>query len=275
MVARTGLFVAPVPGPPPVGTSPTDGRLVLGALFGTTGGCLSGGAFTTSGTLMQATIAPAVWRIPDPTNTGGVYLSPADTTTLTFSAGPASGSRIDAIWVRQNNYEALDADSRVTYGVTTGTATSSPTAPAIPAGAMKIGQLTVPTGASNAAACVLVPTYQTGTSGIVYAGTVTPYTSANDGMNLVRLGALVVLNLSLLPGTSGISNGSLLCTLPIGYRPAVRTRAFVPAFDGSAFILPGSQIKIERSGDVSVELVATGTGGSNGLLSGSIAFAAA
>jgi hypothetical protein len=159
MVARTGLFVAPVPGPPAVGTSPTDGRLVLGALFGTGGGCLSGGAFTASATLMQVTIAGAVWRIPDPTNTGGVYLSPADVAMLNLSAGPASGSRIDVVWVRQNNFEAGDADSRVTYGVAAGTASSSPVAPAVPSGAMKIAQITVPTGASNAAACTIQPTF--------------------------------------------------------------------------------------------------------------------
>lgn len=159
MVDRTGLFVAPLPGATPAGTSPTDGRLVLGGLFGTGAGCISGGALTASATQMQIAVAAAVWRIPDPTNTAGVYLAPADPATFTFSAGPASGSRIDVLWVRQNNYEAGDANSRVVYGVAAGTAASSPTAPAVPAGAIAIGQLTVPAGAANAAACTLVTPY--------------------------------------------------------------------------------------------------------------------
>ena len=159
MVARTGLFVKPLPTTPAQGTSPTDGRLVLGALFGTTGGCIAGGVFTASATQMQVTVSASVWRIPDPTNAAAVFLSPADTDLFTFSAGPASGSRIDVLWVKQNNYENSDANSRLIYGVTAGTASATPVAPALLAGQLKLGQLTVPAGVSNAAACTLVPTY--------------------------------------------------------------------------------------------------------------------
>lgn len=159
MVARTGLFVAPLPGTPPQGTSPTDGRLVLGGLFGTTGGCISGGTMTASATAMTIAIAAAVWRIPDPTNTAGVYLSPADAYTFTLAAGPASGSRIDLLWVKQDNYENGDADSRVTYGITAGTAASSPVAPTLPAGVMQLARVTVGQGISNAAACTVVQSY--------------------------------------------------------------------------------------------------------------------
>lgn len=160
MVARTGLFVKPIPTTPAQGTSPTDGRLVFGGLFGTTGGCIAGGVFTASATQMQVTVSASVWRIPDPTNSAAVFLSPADTNIFTFSAGPASGSRIDLLWVKQNNYENSDADSRVTYGVTAGVASATPVAPSLPAGAMLVGTLTVPTGVSNAAACTLVPAFK-------------------------------------------------------------------------------------------------------------------
>lgn len=159
MVARTGLFVKPLPTTPAQGTSPTDGRLVLGGLFGTAGGCIAGGVFTPSATQMQVTIGASVWRIPDPTNAAAVFLSPADADLFTFSAGPPSGSRIDVLWVKQNNYENSDANSRLTYGVTAGIASATPTAPALLAGQLKLGQLTVPAGASNAAACTLQTLY--------------------------------------------------------------------------------------------------------------------
>jgi hypothetical protein len=159
MTARTGLFVAPLPGSTPQGTSPTDGRLVLGGLFGTVSGCVAGGAISASATAMQLTVAQAVWRIPDPTNAAAVFLSPADPYTFTLSAGPASGSRIDVLWVKQDNFENGDADSRVTYGVAAGTAAATPVAPSIPAGAMKIAQVSVPTSAANAAACTVVTSF--------------------------------------------------------------------------------------------------------------------
>lgn len=155
MVARTGLFTAPVPGSPPVGTSPTDGRLVLGGLFGTTPKLISGGAVTQSGTTMQFTLAQAVWQLPDTTNAAAVFISPTDQTVLTPAAGPATGSRVDSVIVKQNNFEAGDADSRANAILLVG-APGAPGLPAaLPAGYYRYADITVPATAANAAACTV------------------------------------------------------------------------------------------------------------------------
>jgi hypothetical protein len=156
MVDRTGLFVAPVPGNPPVGSAPIDGRLVLGALFGTAGQCLKGGTFTQSSTTMAFTGVPSVYQIPDTANAGAVYEAPLDAATVSPAAGPASGSRIDSIYVLQQDYEKGAATSRVVLGLQAGVATTgTATAPAVPAGALRVANILVPANATKATDCSL------------------------------------------------------------------------------------------------------------------------
>lgn len=160
-MAHTGLFVAPVAGTPPVGMSPTDGRLVLGAVFGTTAQLVSGGAFTPSATAMTATVAQAVWQTPDVTNGAATFLSPTDLTNLTFSAAPGTGGRIDLVCVKQNNVENSDADSRANVFIVQGTASGTPTAPATPAGASVYLQVLISAGQTNLAAATVTNYMQT------------------------------------------------------------------------------------------------------------------
>ena len=156
MVARSGLFVAPVPGAPPVGTAPTDGRLALAGLYGTISQVERGGAITQSASVMQFTVAQAVWQLPDVTNASATFLSPTDLIVLTIAAGPATGSRMDAVVVKQNNYENGDADSRANVSVIAGTAGAPGVLPTIPAGYLLYATISVPTSAANAAACTVV-----------------------------------------------------------------------------------------------------------------------
>ena len=153
MVARSGLFVAPVAG---VGASPTDARLALSALIGTTAQQASGGVTAQSASTMAFTVPSSVWQLPDPTNANATFLSATDPFTLTPAAGPGTGSRIDLLCVKQNNIENGDADSRANVILVGGTAGAPGVAPAVPTGAWLYQTITVPTSAANAAACTIV-----------------------------------------------------------------------------------------------------------------------
>ena len=153
MVARSGLFVAPAAGP--VGATPTDARLALSALTGTTPQQASGGVTAQSASTMVFTVPSSVWQLPDVTNAGATFLAATDPFALTATAGPATGSRIDLICVKQNNVENSDTDSRVNVILVTGTAGAPGVAPATPAGAWVYQTITVPTSAANAAACTV------------------------------------------------------------------------------------------------------------------------
>jgi hypothetical protein len=154
-MAHSGLFVAPVAGTPPVGMSPTDGRLALGGIFGVAGQVVSGGGLTPSPTTMQIVVGQAVWQLPDPTNAAATFFSPTDATALTLAAAPASGGRIDLIVVKQNNVENGDADSRANVTLITGVASGSPTPPSLPAGYWEYAQVLVSAGNANAAATTI------------------------------------------------------------------------------------------------------------------------
>lgn len=158
MVARSGLFVAPLAGTPPVGMSPTDGRIAFSSLIGTTPQSASGGVIAQSGATMAFTIASGVWQLPDVSNVAGTsnFLSAIDSTVLTAAAGPATGSRIDLICAKQNNVENSDADSRANLFLVAGTAGAPGVAPAVPIGAYLHATVNVPTTAANAAACTVV-----------------------------------------------------------------------------------------------------------------------
>lgn len=159
-MAHTGLFVAPVTGTPPVGMSPTDGRLVMGGLFQIASQLVAGGGYTPSASVMQLTVNQAVWSLTDVTNAAAVFFSPTDATTLTFAAAPGSGGRIDLVVVKQNNVENADADSRVNISVVTGVASGSPVAPAVPAGASKYLQVLINAGVTNIAAATITNSMQ-------------------------------------------------------------------------------------------------------------------
>lgn len=95
----------------------------------------------------------------------GPYLGTNKTTTpVTVPAAPSIGlKRIDLIWVRQEDKHATtgaDAATLPTTGVVTGTASASPSKPALPAGSTEVGTVTwdsssVVAAATNAAQCTL------------------------------------------------------------------------------------------------------------------------
>lgn len=77
-----------------------------------------------------------------------------------LSAAPSANSRIDVVYVRQNETRSPMSDSSdvPTFGVVEGTAAAVPVAPAVPDGALALAQVLLPAGVSNTAATGVVIT---------------------------------------------------------------------------------------------------------------------
>lgn len=144
------------------GSTPVDGRLAMAGLvtpagdLGVTAGVLSGLAVT--GRSTAPTWAYSVSAGHAVTTRGasdGASLTGLDgaTDTPTVTAAPATGSRWDLIWIRQRDVDNGDPDSDAVLGVTSGTASGSPSKPygSVPAGALVLAEAQVSAGAANTA----------------------------------------------------------------------------------------------------------------------------
>lgn len=77
-----------------------------------------------------------------------------------LAAAPSANSRIDVVYVKQNETRSPMSDSSnvPTFGVVKGTAAAAPVAPAVPNGALALAQVLLPAGVSNTAAAGVVIT---------------------------------------------------------------------------------------------------------------------
>lgn len=77
-----------------------------------------------------------------------------------LAAAPSANSRIDVVYVKQNETRSPMSDSSnvPTFGVVNGTAAAVPVAPAVPDGALALAQVLLPAGVSNTAASGVVIT---------------------------------------------------------------------------------------------------------------------
>lgn len=77
-----------------------------------------------------------------------------------LNAAPSANSRIDVVYVKQNEKRSPMSDSSdvPTFGVVKGTAAAVPVAPAVPNGALALAQVLLPAGVSNTAASGVVIT---------------------------------------------------------------------------------------------------------------------
>lgn len=77
-----------------------------------------------------------------------------------LNAAPSANSRIDIVYVKQNETRSPMSDSSdvPAFGVVEGTAAAVPVAPAVPDGALALAQVLVPAGVSNTAAAGVVIT---------------------------------------------------------------------------------------------------------------------
>lgn len=80
-----------------------------------------------------------------------------------LAAAPSANSRIDVVYVKQNETRSPMSDSSDVpeFGVVKGVAAATPVAPSVPAGALGLAQVLLPAGVSNtsAAGVVITQTY--------------------------------------------------------------------------------------------------------------------
>jgi len=99
---------------------------------------------------------------------GAILLANDGPTNVLLPAAPASNSRIDVIWAKQNDASSTvvvpDANNNALLSSTQGTAAATPTKPAIPTGAVELATVLIPAGAtatnSSSPAVVITQTAQ-------------------------------------------------------------------------------------------------------------------
>lgn len=88
---------------------------------------------------------------------------------VNVATAPATGqSRIDVVWVKQDDSTQGDADNLAVFGITTGTAatTGSQTKPTIPTGALELAQLLIAGGTTSTAGAGATLTQTFGYTGV-------------------------------------------------------------------------------------------------------------
>lgn len=110
-----------------------------------------------------------------------------------LAAAPSANSRIDVVYVKQNEKRSPMSDSSdvPTFGVVKGTAAAVPVAPAVPDGALALAQVLLPAGVSNTAASGVVIT-QTYIGAAMKGDMLTVWTSdQRDALTMVPEGTVL------------------------------------------------------------------------------------
>lgn len=91
---------------------------------------------------------------------GALLIQNDGNVSVPLAAAPSANSRIDVVYVKQNETRSPMSDSSnvPTFGVVNGTAAAVPVAPAVPDGALALAQVLLPAGVSNTAAAGVVIT---------------------------------------------------------------------------------------------------------------------
>jgi hypothetical protein len=156
MTARDPLFVVGAGGVGAV--SPTDARLDLaGLVAASTGGNgvrlgvfpgPGADALVTGTSGMSYSVAAFNAVVHRGASTGPYLIANDGAVTVSTTAAPGSGSRIDIIYVQTPDAEQGDSDSDPVIGVVQGASGGSPSAPALPTAAIEIARATVQAGAT-------------------------------------------------------------------------------------------------------------------------------
>ena len=110
-----------------------------------------------------------------------------------LSAAPSANSRIDVVYVKQNETRSpmSDGSDVPKFGVVNGVAAATPVAPSVPDGALALAQVLLPAGVSNTAAAGVVIT-QTYIGAAMKGDMLQVQTSAQrDAMTMVPEGTLL------------------------------------------------------------------------------------
>lgn len=148
-------------------TDAVDARLMDAELFlrNPDGSVRTGMLWTnaTNGNIVAATssmsviVAIADFVLSRGTNDGAYRLSNYGVATVTLAGAPASNSRYDVIYAKQNDSTAGDSVDTAVIDKVTGVAAASPTIPAVPTGALALATILVPAGvtATNAGSVII------------------------------------------------------------------------------------------------------------------------
>lgn len=166
MTVNRGLWVPINTGN--VGTTEIEARLADNALFESNNGfdARSGLLAPQSSTVVTGQANMSYNIIPiDPvinrvTNEGVYRFTTTGTTNVPTTAAPTANSRIDVIWVKQNDQSKGDANNLAVAGVTQGATAASPVAPAIPAGALELARATVGPNITATTAASITQTFR-------------------------------------------------------------------------------------------------------------------
>lgn len=168
MTVNRGLWVPIDTGN--VGTTELEARLADAGLFESDNGTdARSGILRTSTTFpvvvlgtagMAYSILPATFAKTRSAGDGVYRFSTTGATTVPTLAAPVANSRIDVIWVRQNDQSKGDPDNKAIAGVANGTAAASPAAPEIPVGAMELARATITSTTTRTDAASLVQTFR-------------------------------------------------------------------------------------------------------------------
>lgn len=110
-----------------------------------------------------------------------------------LNAAPSANSRIDVVYVKQNESRSPMSDSSDVpeFGVVRGTAAATPVAPSVPSGALALAHVLLPAGVSNTSASGVVIT-QVYIGAAMKGGMLRVRTSAQrDAMTMVPEGTLL------------------------------------------------------------------------------------
>lgn len=139
-----------------------------------------GGNIVSGTGTMAVAIASADFVTSRSANDGAYRLSNVGVVNVTLTGAPASNSRYDVVYVKQNDSTAGDTSNDPVFDKVTGTAAATPSVPAVPTGALAIATILVPAGVTS-----------TNANG-VFITTVAQYTSVVGGTILYRTLAAAV-----------------------------------------------------------------------------------
>lgn len=158
MSVNRGLFVRNLGA---TGTSPTEARLAFAGLLAENapGVPRPGALFQASTRIvsglnrMAYSVAPAHIVVTRDAGEGAYLLSITGTTEVAAVPAPATGSRIDLVYVRQNDPDKGDADNAAVVKVLAGKVATEPVAPysELPSGAYVLAEASVLAGANATA----------------------------------------------------------------------------------------------------------------------------
>lgn len=212
----------------------TDGTPLAGVLFSPNA---DGGVITGTSSMNVTIPDGAAFALSRSASDGVVVVTNVGAATVTLDTAPSSNSRIDVVWIKQNDSTQGDATSVAVFGKTTGTAAASPSVPSIPSGAMSLAQITVPAGVTSTNASGVSLGHNFGYTS--FLGGVIRYRSNNtmqgqvgnlpngtfgqvdnaggsQGMSVVRNGRWVRLDadtIAITAGTSSQTSSTSLSTL--------------------------------------------------------------